>query len=344
MSGPTDIAGKIKDVTAALAKADAELKWEMAATAADVAGMVDPTPVSDLIGAGLSLRKGDFLGAGLSVASMVPYVGDALAKPVKAVRATKAVIAIEKKIAGLTKTLNGLRKAEKEAQAVEAAAKEAKAASEAAAKATPPKPKEAAEQQHAAAKDGKPKDCEDCSAGGGGKKSATNTIAPSELGELLGKGGNKDVYAYRQNEAVGVLRQGKNPQLITDELKLLHQLDDLGIPTVNARGPVHVGDKAGLVFDKFAQGSKDVVKLESGKIRIVGESPLLNAQSIKDLEGIRNTMVNKNVQINDLQFLISKEGRVVVADPLAVNLNTSPSKNNIRMIDLLIQSARKNGK
>lgn len=52
-------------------------------------------------------------------------------------------------------------------------------------------------------------------------------------------------------------------------------------------------------------------------------------------------MVSNNIQINDLQFLISNEGRVVVADPLAVSFNTLPSKNSLRMIDLLIQAAQK---
>lgn len=172
-SGLSDIGGKIKDVTAALAKADSELKWEMAGTAADVAGMVDPTPASDLIGAGLSLRKGDFLGAGLSVASMVPYLGDALAKPVKAVRATKSILAIEKKIAGLKKQLDALRAAEKQAEAAEAAAKQGKAATAAAESgAKAPAAKKAAEQQDAAAKGGKNGDCEDCGAAGGAKKGA----------------------------------------------------------------------------------------------------------------------------------------------------------------------------
>ena len=52
---------------------------------------------------------------------------------------------------------------------------------------------------------------------------------------------------------------------------------------------------------------------------------------------------NNNIQINDLQFLIRNDGRAVVADPLKVNINTPPSNNNLRMIDLLIQSAKKNG-
>ena len=72
---------------------------------------------------------------------------------------------------------------------------------------------------------------------------------------------------------------------------------------------------------------------------IVVDSPLLNQQSVTDLQDIRDN----NIQINDLQFLIGNECRVVVADPLAVNFNTMPSKNNLRMIDLLMQAAQKNG-
>jgi len=69
----------------------------------------------------------------------------------------------------------------------------------------------------------------------------------------------------------------------------------------------------------------------------------LNQQSISDLQSIRNTMVAKKIQINDLQFLIGNDGRVVVADPLRVNFNTPPSKSNLRMIDLLLKAAQDNG-
>ena len=104
MSGLPDITAQLSAATKALAEADSELKWEMAGAAADAAGLVDPTPASDLVGAGLSLRKGDLWGAALSTVSMVPYLGDAVAKPVKAVRATKAIVGLEKKVAALTKT------------------------------------------------------------------------------------------------------------------------------------------------------------------------------------------------------------------------------------------------
>jgi len=58
-------------------------KMEYASLAADVAGIFDPTPCSDAVGGVLSLAQGDLLGAGLSVASFIPYLGDAVAKPLK---------------------------------------------------------------------------------------------------------------------------------------------------------------------------------------------------------------------------------------------------------------------
>lgn len=160
----TNITKKLTDATTALAKADKDLKLEMAGAAADAAGLVDPTPTSDLIGAGISIARGDYWGAALSTVSMVPYLGDAVAKPVKAVRATKAIAGLEKKVAELTKTVNDLKKAKKEAEAAEAAAKEAKLAKEADAA------KDAAAQQEKAAVK-KDKDCEDCASGGAANKS-----------------------------------------------------------------------------------------------------------------------------------------------------------------------------
>ena len=44
---------------------------------ADIAGIFDPTPTSDAIGAVASAAQGDWLGVGLSLLGMIPYVGDA---------------------------------------------------------------------------------------------------------------------------------------------------------------------------------------------------------------------------------------------------------------------------
>lgn len=58
----------------------------IAALIADITGIFDPTPISDGVAAGIDLSDGDVAGAGLSLLSMVPYLGDAVAKPVKFVR------------------------------------------------------------------------------------------------------------------------------------------------------------------------------------------------------------------------------------------------------------------
>lgn len=63
---------------------------------ADVAGIFDPTPVSDGAGLAIALIKGDALGAVMSLGSMVPYLGDAVAKPLKIARkAPQVASAIE---------------------------------------------------------------------------------------------------------------------------------------------------------------------------------------------------------------------------------------------------------
>ena len=54
--------------------------------AVDIAGIFDPTPISDGVSVGMSLWKGEFVDALLGGASMFPYLGDALAKPAKIAR------------------------------------------------------------------------------------------------------------------------------------------------------------------------------------------------------------------------------------------------------------------
>ena len=104
---------RIEDATEAqLAKAEKSLadltkskEWQATKTAADVAGIADPTPTSDAISLGMSLAEGDWVGAFLSGVSFVPYLGDAVAKPVKIVRATKTIAGIERRAAALAKQI-----------------------------------------------------------------------------------------------------------------------------------------------------------------------------------------------------------------------------------------------
>lgn len=77
--------------------AEAMPPLDRAELVADVAGIFDPSPVSDGAGLAIALMKKDGVGALLSLGSMVvPYAGDAIAKPMKIARkAPKVAEALE---------------------------------------------------------------------------------------------------------------------------------------------------------------------------------------------------------------------------------------------------------
>ncbi|MEM9056266.1 MAG: HNH endonuclease [Pseudomonadota bacterium] len=60
-----------------LTDAQKTLLLDLGQLALDVVGLADPTPISDGANGLISLFRGDFLGAGLSAVSMIPYLGDA---------------------------------------------------------------------------------------------------------------------------------------------------------------------------------------------------------------------------------------------------------------------------
>jgi hypothetical protein len=66
------------------------LLLDLGQMALDIAGIFDPTPISDGVSGVISLFRGDWLGAGISVAAMIPYVGD-LAKAGKLPKLLKTV-------------------------------------------------------------------------------------------------------------------------------------------------------------------------------------------------------------------------------------------------------------
>nr|WP_297382682.1 HNH endonuclease [uncultured Roseateles sp.] len=95
--------GKLKDLTSSK-------EWEIAQAGVDAAGVVDPTPISDGISAVMSVAKGDWIGAGLSAVSMIPYLGDAVAKTAKGARAIKKLKELTESISDVMKRLDALKK------------------------------------------------------------------------------------------------------------------------------------------------------------------------------------------------------------------------------------------
>ncbi|MEM9135025.1 MAG: hypothetical protein AAGE88_21960, partial [Actinomycetota bacterium] len=163
-------------------------------------------------------------------------------------------------------------------------------------------------------------------------------LTSADLGELIGTGGNKDVYAYDDDSVVGILHNGKSPTDLAREVELLASLEELGLPVVRAE-LIRVDGKDAILYDRYALGSKDVVRTVEKRPRIVGDTDLLNQRSIQDLRRIREMLIDQRIKIDDLQFLIGEDGSIVIADPLAVATDRPPSLNNLRTIDRLIDAA-----
>jgi len=99
-----EVRGKLDELQKDSAKAVSDLKWELAQSAVDAAGLIDPTPISDAVGALLSAARGDWFGAGMSLVSMIPYAGDALGKTAKGAKALKTLARLRKRIASNVET------------------------------------------------------------------------------------------------------------------------------------------------------------------------------------------------------------------------------------------------
>lgn len=87
-----------------------ELMLDLLDVGLSVAGIFDPTPISDGAGAGLALSRGDFWGAGINVVGMIPYLGDIakLGKLPKLVKIIENVVNVAKNSPRFAKAVEGL--------------------------------------------------------------------------------------------------------------------------------------------------------------------------------------------------------------------------------------------
>jgi hypothetical protein len=123
----------VKNAEKNLENLNSDLSFQLAQAAVDVAGIIDPTPISDVVGAGMSLYTGDFVGAGLSLISIIPYVGDALGKTAKGVKTAKKINNLKKRIEAAIAATNLAKKAARSKASAAIRAKRAAAAAKKAA-------------------------------------------------------------------------------------------------------------------------------------------------------------------------------------------------------------------
>lgn len=102
-----DQMGQVRDELSRLQK---EIEAAYRQAALDAIGIVDPTPISDCIGAGLAISQGDVIGACLSLVSVFPYIGDALGKSAKAARLINHVRSLYQRLKSVMRSLQMLER------------------------------------------------------------------------------------------------------------------------------------------------------------------------------------------------------------------------------------------
>lgn len=134
------------------------------------------------------------------------------------------------------------------------------------------------------------------------------------------------------------MKKADNLPILQKELELLNRLkNDYGLPTVEILGNkiiTHNG-KPAIVMKKYVEQSKDIKNL--------GGSFVFNQKSIDDLNTLRQNLIRNQIEIKDPQFLVGKDGSVVIADPENVLFNTKAT-TVIDEIDDLIKIAQDNVK
>ena len=188
---------------------------------------------------------------------------------------------------------------------------------------------------------------------GGGANSSAGTfnlpkvISHSDLGVELGSGAEKTVYSLTGNRNLVVAVQNSGSQsLIDQEINALNHRSDHRMPVVKNYGSVMVDGKPAIVLENIPGVSSRDIYIEGitgvpGDGYVTGNkgaTSLLSSKSVMDLQNIRSLLMDKNIGVNDLQFLIGKDGRVVVNDPMSVTNSVKPS--NLQLIDRLILIAK----
>jgi hypothetical protein len=146
--------------------------------------------------------------------------------------------------------------------------------------------------------------------------------------ERLGSGAYKSAYALADNKTVLIVSSDKRQ--LNAEFEYLEELRLSGVPVLT----IHkVYDNVDVVSSEDGGILKGRAAFRAERMAFSNkdggtEQPVykvLNDRSLKDIEAIRNGLINNKLYVADLQFLIADDGRVVINDPLGVY--TTSDKN-----------------
>ncbi|MBW8726378.1 MAG: hypothetical protein JF625_14645 [Inquilinus limosus] len=174
------------------------------------------------------------------------------------------------------------------------------------------------------------------------------------LGEVLGTGVEKTAFAFGDDHVIVVYKDLESESLPSGGILFnpehqqttLADLDRLGFPIAKNEAEFDFNGQKAFLQDRYVANDRDIDDHVDASGRPLSET-LLNQNSITSLKAIRKLLVDKDVAIADLQFLIDKDGRFVIADPAGMQqgldeAGRSQQANNLLEIDALIRTADDN--
>ncbi|MFM0298548.1 LWXIA domain-containing protein [Paraburkholderia sediminicola] len=192
-----------------------------------------------------------------------------------------------------------------------------------------------------------------------GTDGTRNQIDPeAHLGQLRGIGayktalqlGDKTVVVYRELDPIERLEDDiDEPEVVDDPHDMIaktQQLQALGAPYVaRIDGVARIHGHDALVMDSYRAADRPLTREtemhgERAPSTPVYDTSLFNAKSIESLSATRDWMVERNVAIGDLQFLISRDGTFYLADFESVTEGAQPRATSLQMIDDYIELAK----
>ena len=162
-----------------------------------------------------------------------------------------------------------------------------------------------------------------------GESSAANQpiqLTKYDLGELAFQGGEKDIYELpgTPNKLVSVFQKegifsdlGERRKAVQSEIAALDELAEIGLPTVRHFGEAQIDGEPAIVMENIpgAQPLRNIIESKAARGMV---KPLFNQNTKDDLRLIEEKLSQLGLQVKDLQFLIKKDGHVVINDPSGI--------------------------
>ncbi|MGL4959647.1 MAG: DUF4781 domain-containing protein [Inquilinus sp.] len=176
----------------------------------------------------------------------------------------------------------------------------------------------------------------------------------TNLGEVLGTGVEKTAFAFGDDHVIVVYkdlepevpRPGEAYSDPEHQQATLAELDRLGFPIARIQAEFDFNGQKAFLQDRYVANDRDLDSRMDASGQPLSVT-LLNQNSISSLKAIRSLLISEDVAIADLQFLIDKDGRFVIADPVGMKQGLDESgrsqqASNLREIDDLIDTAEVN--